>query len=44
MRVVALISLFSLTSFDDIQTKQVRVLEIIGFALIGLVLNILKLH
>lgn len=40
MMTFGLVSLFGLTSFDDIRTKQVRVLEIIIFAVFGIILNI----
>ena len=40
MREIGLILFYGLTSFDDLKTKQVRVFEIVSFAIFGIVLNI----
>ena len=42
MREIGLICLFGFTSFDDIKTKQVRVLELIVFGLLGIIINFIS--
>ena len=36
MREIGLIIFYGLTAFDDIRTKQVRILEIIVFGILGI--------
>ena len=39
METIGLVCLYGITAFDDIRTKQVRLIEIIIFGIIGLVIN-----
>ena len=41
MREIGLFIFYGLTAFDDIKTKQVRMLEIIVFGILGIIVNIL---
>lgn len=40
MREIGLFIFYGLTAFDDIKTKQVRMLEIIVFGILGIIVNI----
>ena len=40
METIGLVFLYGMTSFDDIRTRQVQVLEIIVFAVIGIIFNL----
>ena len=40
MEVLGLVCLYSLTAFDDLKERQVRVIEIIIFGIIGIFINI----
>ena len=42
MREIGLICLYGLTAFDDIRTKHVRLIELIGFGLLGLLINFIS--
>lgn len=41
MREIGLIIFYGLTAFDDIRTKQVRILEIIVFGILGIIVNVI---
>lgn len=40
METIGLVFLYGITSFDDIRTRQVQLLEIIVFAVIGIIFNL----
>ena len=40
METIGLVFLYGMTSFDDIRTRQVQLLEIIVFAVIGIIFNL----
>ncbi len=42
MREFGLVCLFGMTSFDDIRTKEVRLIEIIAFGFIGVLINLIE--
>ena len=42
MEAVGLVCLLSITAVDDIKSRQVRVLEIIFFGLIGIIFNMIR--
>lgn len=41
METIGLACLYGLTAMDDLKTKQVRVLEIIVFGILGIIINII---
>ena len=41
METVGLVCLYGLTAFDDIRTKQVKVLEIMFFGVLGILFNLI---
>ena len=41
MEAIGLVCLYGITSLDDLRTKQVRLLEIIIFGIIGIIFNII---
>ncbi len=42
MEAIGLVCFLGLTSFDDIKTKQIRILEVVAFGLLGIVLNVIN--
>ena len=42
MEQIGLVVFYGITAFDDIRTKQVRTMELIIFALIGVILNVVN--
>ena len=42
METFGLVCLYGITTFDDIRTREIRVIELVVFAIIGIILNLVN--